>query len=170
MATDAIDTGFAPSAITLNANTGAFTILFGTRLSKYIEIIEDFRANAGVGQGLEYLRPDPTNPPGCTYPAASGMVSNPGAWLGPNGSTAGVAAAAGSPPGPPPIATQGFEIAPQTEPLKLGDIYAIHAPHGPSVANGPNVLLGVGVTGGTPYIAIRSATASTTIIRTTEFS
>jgi hypothetical protein len=55
MALDAIDTGFEPGVTTLNANTGAFTILVGTRLSKAIEIIEDFRANAGTAQGLDYL-------------------------------------------------------------------------------------------------------------------
>jgi hypothetical protein len=41
---------------------------------------------------------------------------------------------------------------------------------GPAVANGPSDLLGVGVLGGTPYIAIRSASADTTVIRATEFS
>lgn len=155
----AIDTGFEPSLVTLNANTGNYIILVGTRLSKAIEIIEDASANSGTAQGLQYLLPDPTNPPGCSYPAASGIAANPGAWIGANGSSTVLSSA-----------TVGFAIAPQSEPIVLGDRYAIHAPHGPSVANGPNMLLGVGATGGTPYIAIRSNSASATKIRVTEFS
>lgn len=158
MPTSAIDTGFFPTSFTLAATGGVWTVLVGTRLSRMIEIIEDFGANAGVGQGLEYLLPDPTNPPGCSYPAGSGITANPGAWRSPAGSAA------------LSNATTGFKIAPQTEPLKLGDIYAIHQPYGGIVANGPNVLLGVGVTGGTPFIAIRSASADTTVVRVTEFS
>lgn len=61
-------------------------------------------------------------------------------------------------------------IEPQTEPIVLGDKYAIHQPYGAPIANGPGVMLGVGVTPATPYIQIKSAGTSTTIIRVTEFS
>jgi hypothetical protein len=144
MATNDIDTGFEPSLTILNNNAGLYIVLFGTRLSRMIEIIED--GSVAVPQGLQYYTPDPTNTPGCTYPAASGIVANPGNWLGP------------------------YVYTPEMEPIRLGNIYAIHQPWGGTVANGPNIVLGVGVTSGTPYIKLRSAGANPTTVRVTEFS
>ena len=140
------DPGYDVTEYTINGSAGTFTTLYGVRLSRMIEIIEDFSANAGVGQGLTYNLPDPRNAPGPTYPAGSSIPTPPGNWLGP------------------------FSIAPQTEPIVLGDKYAIHQPYGAQVANGPSVLLGVGVVSGTPYIQIKSASATATVIRVTEFS
>lgn len=140
------DTGFVVTEYVINGSGGAFITLVGTRLSKAIDIIEDFSANAGLGQGLTYNLPDPANTPGPTYPAGSGITTPPGNWLGP------------------------FSVAPQSEPITLGDRFAIHAPYGPSVANGPGVILGIGITGGTPYIQIKSASATGTKIRVTEYS
>lgn len=126
--------GFWVNTVSVNASTGAFTTLFGTVLSKAIELLEDFSANAGIGQGLTYNLIDWRN---TTNP------QNP-VWVGP------------------------FSLGPQTEPIKLGDLYQIHAPYGSSVANGPNVGIGVGVTNATPYIQIKSAGSATTV-RVTEF-
>lgn len=126
--------GTAVNAVNINASTGALTTLYGTVLSKAIEILEDGSANAGVGQGLIYYLVDPVNTTNPQLPV----------WKGP------------------------YQIEPQTEPIKLGDKYAIHAPFGPSVANGPNVLIGVGVTSPLPYMQIKSAGLATTI-RITEF-
>jgi hypothetical protein len=130
----ATDPGYTVTIVTLNANTGAYKTLLGSRLARAIEIIEDGSANSGTGQGLQYMLPDPASPSG---------VQN---WLGP------------------------FVIEPQTEPIVLGDKYAILGPYGAPISNGPGVELGVGVTAATPFIQIRSATTSTTTIRTTEFS
>lgn len=68
-----------------------------------------------------------------------------------------------------PVWRGPFEIAPQTEPIKLGDYASIHPPYGSIVSNGPGVLLGVGVTAALPYCQIKSAGAACTI-RITEFS
>lgn len=59
---------------------------------------------------------------------------------------------------------------PQQEPIVIGDKYAIHQPYGGTVANGPGVMLGVGVTAATPICQIKSASALATIINVTEFS
>src|SRR5580692_8036919 len=61
-------------------------------------------------------------------------------------------------------------IEPITEPIVLGDKYAIHQPYGAIIANGPGVQLGVGVTAAIPFIKIKSASTSTTVVRVTEFS
>lgn len=68
-----------------------------------------------------------------------------------------------------PVWKGPFEIAPQTEPIILGDPVSIHPPYGSSVSNGPGVLLGVGVTAALPFMQIKSAGAATNI-RITEFS
>lgn len=124
------------STVAINSSAGALTTLYGTILSRQIQIIEDFSSGSNPnGQGLIYYTVDPlltTNP------------ANP-AWRGP------------------------FEIAPPTEPLILGDPPTIHQPYGSIVSNGPNVLLGVGVTAALPYMQIKSAGSATTI-RVTEFS
>lgn len=124
-------TGIAVTTYNLNANSGAYTTLYGKILSRIIEILEDGSANGGTAQGLQYLLPDP---------------QNAGAWVGP------------------------FVIEPQTEPIRLGDPYAAFGPYGSAVAKGSDFLVGVGVTGGTPYIQIRSASATETVVRVTEFN
>lgn len=68
-----------------------------------------------------------------------------------------------------PIWAGPFEIAPQTEPIILGDIASTHAPYGPSVSNGPGVVVGVGVTPALPFIQIKSS-GTATVIRVTEFA
>jgi hypothetical protein len=128
------DPGYTVTLYTLNANSGAYTTLLGTRLSRMIEIIEDGSANGGTGQGLQYQLPDPASPTG---------VQN---WL------------------------PAMVIEPVTEPIVLGDKYAIHQPFGAIVANGPGVELGVGVTAAIPFINIKSASANATTVRVTEFS
>lgn len=68
-----------------------------------------------------------------------------------------------------PVWKGPFEIAPQTEPIILGDPPTLHQPYGSVVSNGPGVLLGVGPTPALPYLQIKSAGAATNI-RVTEFS
>lgn len=120
----------------INASSGALITLFGTVLSRQIQIIEDFSSGSNpTGQGLIYYTVDPIN------------TTNPQApvWKGP------------------------FEIAPQTEPIILGDPATIHQPWGSVVSNGPSVQLGVGVTPALPFLQIKSAGNAATI-RVTEFS
>jgi len=131
----ATDVGVGYQQLTLNANTGAYIVVLGTRLSRMVEIWEDGSANSGQGQGLQVQLPDPASPTG---------VQN---WL------------------PARI------IEPQTQPLKIGDIYAANrGPYGGTVANGPGVQLGVGPTAATAICQIRSASALTTIVNVSEFS
>lgn len=50
------DTGIGVRLIAVNASSGAFTQVLGTRLSRRVEIIEDLSGGA-TGQGLEYQLP-----------------------------------------------------------------------------------------------------------------
>src|ERR1700744_4341450 len=86
--------------IAVNGDAGAYTIVSATQWTWRAEILEDYSANAGVGQGLQYLLPDPKT-----------MYPDTPAWIGPNGSVANTAVTA---------ATVGFSIGPQTEPIILG--------------------------------------------------
>lgn len=63
-----------------------------------------------------------------------------------------------------------FQIEPQTEPLKLGDVIGNIGGMGQPLCNGPGHILGIGDTLGLPLIQLTSATASTTKVRVTEFS
>lgn len=40
--------------VAINGSAGAFTPISATQVTRRVEIIEDFSANAGVGQGLIY--------------------------------------------------------------------------------------------------------------------
>lgn len=136
-----------PQYITLAATGGAYTTVLATSVCRRVDIIEDFGSNGGTGVGLEYLLPD-QNSPNPTVPS----------WVG----TAGVTAT-------PTAATAGFKIAPQTEPIILGDPvpqgggYGIVLGHGPDASGGYTIAA-------TPLIMIRSATATVVSIRVTEFS
>lgn len=120
--------------IAINGNAGAYTTVLATQVTRRVEIVEDYSANAGVGQGLEYNLPDnksldPANP----------------AWLGP------------------------FEIAPQTEPIILGEPVPQGAGYGTVLGHGPDASGGYTLAA-TPLIQIRSATATSTTIRVSEFA
>lgn len=128
------ETGVGQQQITLNASTGQYIVVLGTRLSRMVEIVEDGSVNQGQGQGFIIQLPDPASPAGVTN------------WL--------------------PART----ITPQQEPYVIGDKYAIHQPYGGTVANGPGVQVGVGVTAATPICQIKSASAITTVINVSEFS
>ena len=57
--------------IALNGNGGAFVSVYATTVTRRVEIIEDFSANAGVGQGLQYQFDDgSTTPFTTTYSVA----------------------------------------------------------------------------------------------------
>jgi hypothetical protein len=49
--------------ITLNGSAGAFVAVSATQVTRRVEIIEDFSANAGVGQGLQYKFDDGSTTP-----------------------------------------------------------------------------------------------------------
>jgi hypothetical protein len=51
-----IDVGYTARLIAINASSGAFTQVLGTRLSRRVEIIEDLSGGA-TGQGIEYQLP-----------------------------------------------------------------------------------------------------------------
>lgn len=137
-----------PRQFTLNATGGAYTTITASSVCRRVEIIEDFGANAGAGQGLEYLLPDPGN----NNPAV------PAAWDGAAGSTT-----------TPSAATVGFKIAPQTEPIILGQVVPFGMGYGTVVGTPADNSGGYSIPA-TPYIQIRSASASTTVVRVTEFS
>jgi hypothetical protein len=48
--------------ITLNGSGGTFVAVSATQVTRRVEIIEDFSANAGVGQGLTYQFDDGETP------------------------------------------------------------------------------------------------------------
>lgn len=49
--------------INLNANSGAYTPVYATQVTRRVEIIEDGSANAGVGQGIIYQFDDGSTTP-----------------------------------------------------------------------------------------------------------
>jgi hypothetical protein len=134
-----------PQYLTLAATGGAYVTVLATSVCRRVEVIEDFGSNAGVGQGLEYLLPDQT----------SGNPTVP-SWVGIAGSTAN-----------PTAATTGFKIAPQTEPIILGQTVAFGSGSGLVLGHGPDNSGGYSIAA-TPLIMVRSASASTTTIRVTE--
>jgi hypothetical protein len=135
-------------AITLNNDAGAYTIVSATQWTWRAEIIEDFGANGGVGQGLQYLLPDPKS----MYPDTPN-------WLGTAGSTGNTAVTA---------ATVGFEIGPQTEPIILGQPLPMGGGYAPTIGHGPDASGGYTLPA-TQLIQIRSASATGTTIRITEY-
>src|ERR1700678_718143 len=114
--------------IAINANTRAYTTVLATMPTRRVEILEDYSANAGVGQGLQYMLPD----------NSSSDPSNP-TWDGP------------------------FSIAPQTEPVILGEPVPQGHGHGADASGGYTLAA-------TPLIQIRSASATDTTIRVSEFA
>lgn len=48
--------------ITLNGSAGAFVPVFATQVTRRVEIIEDYSANGGVGQGLQVQFADGNTP------------------------------------------------------------------------------------------------------------
>jgi hypothetical protein len=136
------------TAITLNGDAGAYIIIYATQWTWRVEIIEDYRADGNTGQGLEYLLPDPKS----MYPDTPN-------WLCPAGSLPNMAVTA---------ATLGFEIAPQTEPTILGQPLPMGGGSAPTVGHGPDASGGYTLPA-TQLIQIRSATATGTTIRITQF-
>lgn len=132
--------------IAINGSAGAYITVLATQWTWRAEVLEDFSANAGVGQGLQYLLPDPKSP-NPTVPS----------WLGQAGSTA-----------TPVTATVGFEIGPQTEPIILGQPLPLGGGSAPTIGTGPDNSGGYSIAA-TPLIMIRSASATATAIRITEF-
>lgn len=120
--------------VVINSNSGAYTTVYATQVTRRVEILEDYSANNGISQGLEYMLPDPT----------SADPSNP-SWNGP------------------------FEVAPQTEPLILGEPVPQGAGYAPVLGHGPDSSGGYSLPA-TPLIQIRSASATATTIRVSEFS
>jgi hypothetical protein len=136
-------------SIAINGDAGAYTVISATQWTWRAEIIEDYSANAGVGQGLQYLVPDPKS----MYPDTPN-------WLGTAGSTGNTAVTA---------ATVGFEVAPQTEPIILGSaVLPLGGGSAPTIGHGPDASGGYTLPA-TQLIQIRSASATGTTIRITEY-
>lgn len=58
--------------ISVNGQGGAWTSVYATQVTRRVEIIEDFSANSGVGQGLAYQIDDGSSAPfQTTYEIAS---------------------------------------------------------------------------------------------------
>lgn len=131
--------------IAINGSAGAYTTVLATQWTWRAEVLEDYSANAGVGQGLEFLLPDPKS-----FPQTP-------AWLGQAGSTAA-----------PATPTVGFKIGPQTEPIILGQPLPLGGGSAPTIGTGPDNSGGYSIPA-TPLIMIRSASATATAIRITEF-
>jgi len=135
-------------SFTLNGDAGAYTIILASQWTWRAEIIEDFSANGGTGEGLQYLTPDPKS-----------MYPDTPSWLGPNGSQGNTTVTA---------ATVGFEIAPQTEPIILGQPLPMGAGSAPTIGHGPDASGGYTLPA-TQLIQIRSASATGTTVRVTEY-
>lgn len=59
--------------ININGNGGTFTPVYATQTTRRVDILEDYSANGGVGQGLQYQFDDNQTPPFTTiYSAAPG--------------------------------------------------------------------------------------------------
>ena len=114
--------------IDLNGNAGAWTAVLATQPTRLVEIIEDYSANQGVGQGLAYQFDD----------------------------------------GKTPNFTTVYEIAPQTEPIILGDPIPQQHGYGPILGRGPDASGGYTLAA-TLLINLRSATTAATVVRVTEF-
>lgn len=114
--------------ITLNGSGGAFVAVSATQVTRRVEIIEDYSANAGVGQGLEYQFDD----------------------------------------GQSPNFTTIYEIAPQTEPIILGSPIPQQHGYGLVLGHGPDASGGYTLAA-TLLINLRSASATATVVRVTEF-
>lgn len=116
--------------VTLNGTGGAFVVVRATTLCRRVEILEDFSANAGVGQGLQFQLPN-------------------------DGTVAGF--------------TTTFTIAPQTEPIILQETVAEARGRGAFIGNGADASGGYTLVA-TQIINLRSASATGTVVRISEFS
>lgn len=114
--------------IAISGSSGAWTPVSATQVTRRVEVIEDFSANNGVGQGLAYQFDD--------------------------GSTT-------------PFATV-YEVGPQTEPIRLGSPVPQGAGYGLVLGHGPDASGGYQMPA-TLLINLRSATATATTARVTEF-
>ena|ERR1700728_877253 len=130
---------------TLNGDAGAYTVISATQWTWRVEIIEDYSVTA---QGLQYLLPDPKS-----------MYPDTPAWIGPNGSQGNTTVTA---------ASVGFEIGPPAEPIILGQPLPMGHGHAPTIGHGPDASGGYTLPA-TQLIQIRSASATGTTIRITEF-
>ncbi|HEV2275621.1 MAG TPA: hypothetical protein VGR96_15725 [Acidobacteriaceae bacterium] len=114
--------------INVNGSAGAFTAVYATQITRRVEIIEDFSANGGVGQGLAYQFDD--------------------------GQTASF--------------TQVYEIAPETQPILLGTPIPQGSGSSLVLGHGPDASGGYSIPA-TLLINLRSASATATTVRVTEF-
>jgi hypothetical protein len=114
--------------IDVNGSGGAFVAVLATQPTRRVEIIEDFSANGGVGQGLAYQFDD----------------------------------------GETPSFTTVYEIAPQTEPIILGAPIPQQHGYGLIIGHGPDASGGYSIPA-TLLINLRSASATGTVVRVTEF-
>jgi hypothetical protein len=135
-----------PQYVAINGTGGVYTTVSATSVCRRAEVIEDFGSNGGIGQGLEYLLPDPSSP----NPAVP-------SWVGIAGSTTN-----------PTAATVGFKIAPQTEPIILGQPVPQGAGYGAVIGHGTDASGGYTIPA-IPLIMIRSV-ATATAVRVTEFA
>jgi hypothetical protein len=108
--------------------TGTFVSVDATQTTRRVEIIEDFSANAGVGQGLDYQFKDGNTPPFTTV----------------------------------------YSVAPQSEPIILGEPIPQGKGYGRVIGCGPDNSGGYSVPA-TLLIKLSSASATPTVVRVTEF-
>ena len=131
--------------VALNGDAGAYTVISATQWTWRAELIED---NSVTAQGLQYLLPDPKS----MYPDLPN-------WIGPNGSVANNAVTS---------STVGFSIGTAAQPLILGQPLPMGGGTAPTIGHGPDASGGYTLPA-TQLIQIRSATATTTTVRITEF-
>src|SRR5579862_1011840 len=114
--------------ININGSGGAWTAVSATQVTRRVEVIEDFSANAGVGQGLAYQFNDGSVTPFTTV----------------------------------------YEVAPQSEPIILGAPIPQNKGYGLVIGTPPDASGGYSIPA-TLLINLRSATATATTVRVTEF-
>ncbi len=115
--------------IPINGSGGAFTPVYATMVTRRVEVVEDFSANGGVGQGIAYHIDDSQTPPFTTV----------------------------------------YEIAPQSEPLILGEPIPQETGYGRVIGTPPDNSGGYAIAA-TLLCNLRSATATSTTVRVTEFA
>jgi hypothetical protein len=120
--------------IAINGSGGAYVTVSATMVTRRVEILEDYSANAGVGQGLAYQFDD-----------GSGSVPNT------------------------PNTAHTYTIGPQTEPIILGEPIPQGAGYGRVIGTPPDASGGYTIPA-TPLINLRSASATATTVRVTEFA
>jgi hypothetical protein len=114
--------------IDINGSGGAWTAVYATQPTRRVEILEDYSANAGVGQGLAYQFDD----------------------------------------GETPKFTTVYQVAPQTEPIVLGDPIPQNHGYGLIIGRGADASGGYSLAA-TLLANLRSASATSTVVRVTEF-